>query len=414
IEDTIIGFVNLDSAQENFFLSTHAVSLEAFANQVAIAIENARLYQELEKHSSFLEQEINFATEELTKSKERLETILDNSPNAILLLSPEGVIEISNKTFSDLFQYTREEVIGQPLSLLGTPETKSVWINILHEVAFEHEPKRLELMAASRDDTYFDIELALVPIQHEGIVYSIVSTVMDISALKEVERMKDEFVSNVSHELRTPLTSLKLNQGLIRMNPEKQDVYLQRLDNEIDRLNSIVESLLRLSRLDQEKVSYQITNVDLNELITEYAQDRELIALTKSIALSFEVDPQVPKVKGDKELLGQALSVLLTNALNYTPAGGRVRLYTQRKRNENAVWACFCVEDTGPGISDDDKSHIFKRFYRGADAKDSGIPGTGLGLAIAGEIVEQHDGHIVVESVGEGAGASFTVWLPAV
>ncbi|MGB2894603.1 MAG: PAS domain S-box protein [Anaerolineales bacterium] len=413
IEDAVIGFINLDSAQENFFASTHAESLEAFANQVAIAIENARLYQELEKHSLFLEQEVNFATEEIQQSKERLETILDNSPNAILLLSPEGVIEISNKTFENIFQYTSEEVLGQSLSILAAPESKAECNKILQEVVIEHEPKRLECTAATKGNRPFDVELALVPIQLDDTVYGIVSTLRDISALKEVERLKDEFVSNVSHELRTPLTSLKLNQGLIRMNPEKQDVYLQRLDNEINRLNNIVESLLRLSRLDQEKLSYQKTTVDLNELITEYAQDRGLVARSKSIALIYEVDPRMPKVKGDRELLGQALSVLLTNALNYTPMGGQVRLYTQRKRENRTAWSCFCVEDNGPGISDDDKSLIFQRFYRGAAAKDGGIPGTGLGLAIAKEIVEQHQGHIVVESGGEGVGTTFTVWLPA-
>ncbi len=413
IEDTVIGFVNLDSAHENFFHSAHAVSLEAFAHQVAIAIENAKLYQELEKHSLFLEQEVNFATEELTQSKERLETILDNSPDAILLLSPEGLIEVSNKTFGDLFQFTSEEVLGQSLSTIAAPESKAVCNKILQEVVLGHESKRLELTAESKDGTPLDVELALVPIQHDEIVYGIVSTVRDISALKEVERMKDEFVSNVSHELRTPITSLKLNQGLIRMNPEKQDVYLQRLDNEIDRLNNIVESLLRLSRLDQEKVSHQMTTVDLNELITEYAQDRELVARSKDISLIYEVDPRVPKVSGDKELLGQALSVLLTNALNYTPAGGQVRLCTQLKREKRTVWSCFCIEDTGPGISAEDKSLIFQRFYRGAAAKDSNIPGTGLGLAIAEEIIGQHHGHIEVESGGEGAGATFTVWLPA-
>ena len=215
---------------------------------------------------------------------------------------------------------------------------------------------------------------------------------------------------------QTPTPKWSHNKGNLRsiqMNPEKQDVYLQRLDNEIDRLSNLVESLLRLSRLDQEKVSHHMTTVDLNELITELAQDRGLVARSKNIALIYDVDPRMPTVKGDKELLGQALSLLLTNALNYTPTGGQVRLYTQRKREDRAAWSCICVEDTGPGISDDDKSLIFQRFYRGAAAKDSGVPGTGLGLAIAKGIVEQHHGRIVVESGGEGVGATFTIWLPA-
>ncbi|MBE9478886.1 MAG: PAS domain S-box protein, partial [Chloroflexi bacterium] len=412
IEDTVIGFVNLYSAQENFFDSTHAENLEAFANQAAIAIANARLYQEMEKHSVILEQEINFATEEIRQSKERLETILDNSPDAILLLSPEGLIEISNKTFEDLFQFASEEVLGQSLSTIAAPESKTSCNEALQDVVAEHEPTRLELSAESKDSSLFDVELALVPIQHDEIVYGIVSTVRDISALKEVERMKDEFVSNVSHELRTPITSLKLNHSLMKLDPQKQDVYLGRLGREIDRLNRLIEDLLRLSRLDQDTVQLERATIDLNDLVAQIVEDRVLIAKERGLTLTFNAQEELVDLSADPGLLGQVLSVLLTNAINYTPSGKSITVSTHTKKSDGAQWAGFRVSDMGAGVSLDDLPHLFDRFYRGKTGRDSGVPGTGLGLAIAKEIVESHEGYIEVASEGPAKGAEFSVWLP--
>ncbi len=412
IENTVIGFLNLDSAQENFFHTTHAVSLEAFANQVAVAIENAKLYQELEKHSLFLEQEVKFATEELSQSKERLETILDNSPNAILLLSPEGLIEISNKTFGDLFHFTSEEVLGQSLSTIAAPESKAVCNKTLQEIVLDHGSKRLELTAESKDGTPLDVELALVPLQHDDIVYGIVSTVRDISALKEVERMKDEFVSNVSHELRTPITSLKLNHSLMKLDPQKQDVYLGRLGREIDRLNKLIEDLLRLSRLDQDTDQLERATIDLNNLVAQIVEDRVLIAKESGLTLTFIAQEELVDINADPGLLGQVLSVLLTNAINYTPSGKSITVSTHTKESDGAQWAGFRVSDTGAGISPEELPHLFDRFYRGKTGRDSGVPGTGLGLAIAREIVESHQGYIDVVSEGQDKGAEFSVWLP--
>ncbi len=413
VEDTIIGFVNLYSAKENFFDSTHAANLEAFANQVAIAIANARLYQELEKHSAFLEQEVNFATEEIRQSKERLETILDNSPNAILLLTPEGMIELSNKTFGDLFQFTNEEVMGQSLSIIAASESKTACSKTLQDVVVEHGSKLLEITAQSKDGTLLDVALSLVPLQHDDVVYGIVSTVRDISALKEVERMKDEFVSNVSHELRTPITSLKLNLSLMKLDPQKQAVYLDRLGREIERLNTLIEDLLRLSRLDTGKVALALAPVSLNESIEQYVGDRQIIAADKGLSLTFQEERTNPQVYADEGLIGQVLSVLITNAINYTPRGGLVRVTTQTARKNGKTFYGFSVEDTGPGIADEDLPFLFERFYRGAAAHESGTPGTGLGLSIAEEIVNRHQGIIEAQNLSDRNGAKFSVWLPA-
>jgi signal transduction histidine kinase len=119
-------------------------------------------------------------------------------------------------------------------------------------------------------------------------------------------------------------------------------------------------------------------------------------------------------VMADEGLIGQVLSILLTNAINYTPAGGRILVRTFAEDVDGVHGAALSVSDTGPGIAPDEREHIFDRFYRGEAGTDSGIPGTGLGLSIAREVVERHGGRIkVARSNLAGTGAQFTVWLPA-
>jgi signal transduction histidine kinase len=255
--------------------------------------------------------------------------------------------------------------------------------------------------------------VALAPIEENGDLLGVVCTMRDISMLKEVARMKDAFVSNVSHELRTPITSLKLNHKLIEMNPERTSTYVDRLGREIDRLNRLIEDLLRLSRLDQGRVNLDLRLVDLNRLAAQYVNDRTPLAESRELTLSFEALADLPMIQADEGLIGQSLSIILTNALNYTPAGGEVVVSAVSREVEGKNWAGFRVADTGPGISPEEQAHLFERFFRGNAAYESGAPGTGLGLSIAREIVERHGGHIdVANRDNPQGGAVITVWLP--
>ena len=221
------------------------------------------------------------------------------------------------------------------------------------------------------------------PITREGELFGVVSTIRDISALKQVERMKDAFVSNVSHELRTPITSLKLNHSLLEMNPNRSAVYLERMGREIDRLNELIEDLLRLSRLEQGKVELHLEQVSLGVIAGEYAKDRMPLANDRKISLFLEDNAKSDLIFGDPGLVGQALSVLLTNALNYTPPGGQIMVCTIAGEVDGEYRVGIEVSDTGPGIVEEDLPLIFQRFFRGKTGLESRAPGTGLGLAIA-------------------------------
>jgi PAS domain S-box-containing protein len=413
-EGTIIGFVNLESATPGFFTPAHARDLGAFAIHAGVAIENAMLYQELERHSQFLEQAVEEATGELRQSRDRIETILENSPDAVLLLKRDGTIEMCNAAFSRLFDYSESEVRGQSLSMLAVGEAMGYCNQHLNAVVEKMVTDRFEIAGENKAGVQFDAEFALAPITREGELFGVVSTIRDISALKQVERMKDAFVSNVSHELRTPITSLKLNHSLLEMNPTRSGVYLERIGREIDRLNTLIEDLLRLSRLDQGKVDLNLEQISLGVIAGEYAKDRMPLASDRKISLFLEDDAKTDLIYADPGLIGQALSVLLTNALNYTAPGGRIMVRTLERDIDGEHQVGIEVSDTGPGIDEEDLPLIFERFFRGKTGLESRAPGTGLGLAIAYEIVQEHRGTIEVDPGGDnGQGASFKLWFPA-
>jgi signal transduction histidine kinase/CheY-like chemotaxis protein len=231
--------------------------------------------------------------------------------------------------------------------------------------------------------------------------------------LQTLSRLKDEFIANVSHQLRTPISNLTLLQDVIRSAPQgKRDRYLDAMERETKGLEQILDDLLRLSRMEEEGITLRVTPVDLNALCDRYVTDRTTLAESRGLTLTLN-QHDVPPVPADEGLLGQVLSNLLTNALNYTPSGGWVEVNTQVQSIEGQRWVGFSVSDSGLGILPDEKPYLFERFTRGKVGRESGRSGTGLGLSIAREIMEQHDGRIDVESEGmPGEGATFSVWLP--
>jgi PAS domain S-box-containing protein len=413
IEGAVVGFLNLDSSIPSYFKPAHTARLKSFANQAAIAIENATLYRELERHTEFLEAAVAEATGELRQEKDRVEAILNNSPDVVLLLTSSGTIELVNQSFTTLFQYETGEIVGQNFSILINQEDKAACIKSLVDVVENGVTSRQQSLALRADDQTVEIEIALAPIRQDEVIFGVVCTIRDITVLKQVERMKDAFVSNVSHELRTPITSLKLNHSLLQMNPENGEIYLERLGREVDRLNVLIEDLLRLSRLDQGKVLLDLREVNLHTLLAQIVEDRIPLAEASNQTIEYASDDDCPPILVDPGLITQAVSVFLTNAMNYTPRGGSIMVRCLSGHEKGKPWVGFAVEDNGPGIHPTDLPNIFTRFYRGDAAQASGVSGTGLGLSIAEEIISKHEGKIEVESEGiEGKGAIFRVLLP--
>ncbi|MCL4263518.1 MAG: PAS domain-containing protein [Anaerolineae bacterium] len=344
------------------------------------------------------------------------------------------VLDVNNRLVD--MNPAAERALGQPASrLIGRPaaEVLAAWGNLVSE--FRGETSLKTEININREGREHFLALRITPLNDDrqaGNGRIIVAR--DVTDRKRAEqalqerseqlqaaneelrilgRVKDEFVANVSHELRTPLTNIKLYYELITRFPHKQEQYLAVIQRETERLETIIEDLLLLSRLDREAVKLKFEPVDLNTVVGTMIHDRQVLAESYGLKLAARLLPEPVLADADATLIGQVLSVLLTNAMNYTPSGGQIEVYTEVEDNNGRVWAGFCVQDTGPGIAPAEQEKLFSRFYRGEAAHVTHAAGTGLGLSIAQEIIGRHHGRITVESTGiPGEGAAFHVWLP--
>ena len=232
-----------------------------------------------------------------------------------------------------------------------------------------------------------------------------------LEELKNAEMLRRQFVADVSHELRTPLTSIRTyaetisdNQGIPQ---ETEEEFLRVIINESDRMTKIVQDLLELSRFDSGNSKLIIEKFSIEKSIRDVYAAIALEARKRSHEMDLELEWKLPMVVGDRARIEQVLMNIMTNALKYTPDGGKIDIYSGRSGGN--VW--IKIADTGIGIPQEDLSRVFDRFYRVDKARSRESGGTGLGLSIAKEIVTKHGGDIVIDST-PGIGTSVTVTLP--
>ena len=231
--------------------------------------------------------------------------------------------------------------------------------------------------------------------------------------LLELDRLKDEFIAVASHELRTPLTSisgyldmaLDADEGPI--SPTRQK-YLATVQRNVARLTTLVNDLLFLARNDSQQFELDRRPVDLGQILDEAAEGARPAAEAGGIDLRVESDP-LPPVLGDRAQLLQLVDNLVSNAIKFTPADGRIELTAQRQAEQVVVK----VADSGAGVAPAEVPRLFERFFRASNAIENAVPGTGLGLSISQVIAEAHGGTIEVES-GLGEGTTFSLTLPIV
>lgn len=233
-----------------------------------------------------------------------------------------------------------------------------------------------------------------------------------VDRMRVHERRQARFIADVSHQIRTPLTNIRLYADLLTMGPpDKREAYLATLRKETDRLTSLVDKLLTLTRLDVGDEPVRLDEADLNMLVDVVVGDKGRAFETKGVRLEVQRRHEPLPVLVDSHYLVRALGHLLTNALQYTPRGGEVRVITDRQRKGGEMWATVTVRDSGPGIPEEEQSRVFDRFFRGKEARRRQIEGSGLGLSIAKEMVEAMGGSLTLFS-RPGEGAAFTIWLP--
>ncbi|HSD84799.1 MAG TPA: GAF domain-containing protein [Anaerolineae bacterium] len=412
VKGRLLGILNVDSFTPNSYDEATGETVAAFANQAAIAIENAQLHEAVRRHAEELEGRVADRTVELERERRRTTAILDAAGEGIMLTNLKGNIEYVNAAMERLTGHAASEILGQNPRLWQSGTTpvsfyQKMWQTITHGQIW-----RGELVNRRKDGTLYDTALTIAPVfDVDGQISGYVGVQRDISHQKELERLKDEFVSNVSHELRTPIANVKLYINLLtRGKPEKYEEYLQTLRREAARLEKLIEDLLDLSRLDLGRTPIVLEPTDVNQLAAQLIADRTALAASHQLLIDYRTESPLPLAQADPAMLGQVMSNILTNAINYTLADGVITVTTTARRRDEQTWITITIQDTGPGISPPDLPHIFERFYRGEAGRKSGMPGTGLGLAISAQIMNKLGGAITVESRRD-EGAAFTIWL---
>jgi signal transduction histidine kinase len=229
------------------------------------------------------------------------------------------------------------------------------------------------------------------------------------AALEQTEQRRLELIGNVAHELRTPLSSIRsLMEGLIDgVLPAEAETFLD-VQREVSRLQRLVQDLEELSRAEAGQIALEMQPVSLPDLLATAATRLQSQFDDKEVSLTLDIAPDLPDIQADPTRLVQVLLNLLGNALQYTPAGGRVTVHAWRQGQELLV----SVKDSGVGLAAEHLPHIFERFYRVDKSRSRAGGGSGIGLTIAKRLVAMHGGRIWASSDGVGRGSTFTFSLP--
>jgi PAS domain S-box-containing protein len=376
--------------------------LRVVARQLGPVVENIHLLNRLRQHAAELEQRVKERTAELYDAKERVEAILASVGDGVVVTDLQGRIQRVNSAFENQTGYPESELIGQDLGDLIASSTDSIVLDEMNSALAEGRTWSGELVAETKHKKNYDVQLTMAPVRDQsGRIVSYVGSQRDITRQKELERLKDQFVSDVSHELRTPTTNIGLFLELLEdAPPEKRKEYLRIVREQAQLVRKLVEDVLDLSRLAIGKTrKIEFTNVNLNELTEQVINAHQPMAEAAGLELHFIPGNELPCLLGEQNQLARLITNLVTNSVRYT-LHGTVIVRTLRRNG----CVCLSVEDTGIGIEAEDLPHLFDRFYRGKQVRQSKIHGTGLGLAIVKEIVDLHEGEIEIQSqVGKGS-----------
>jgi two-component system phosphate regulon sensor histidine kinase PhoR len=341
---------------------------------------------------------VNRLVEDISVEKTKLQTVLANMADGVIMTDPEGNIVLANQTAERLFNFREKDVINKPLI----------------EAVHDHEVDEVLRSCLSTGQTQagqfepaiskWFIRAIGIPII-EGRLTGALLLFQDLTEVRNLQTMRRELVGNISHELRTPIAGIKamietLRDGAIEDKDAAID-FLARIDSEVDRLTQMVSELTELSRIETGRAELRLSPVNLNLLVDKVVTQLSTQAQRQQVTITADLATDLPIIKVDHDRIRQTLTNLVHNAIKFNHPGGRVTLSTRADGQSVTV----SVSDTGIGISKEDLPHVFERFYKADKARPRG--GSGLGLAIAKHVVQAHGGRIWAQSE-EGKGSTFS------
>ncbi len=356
----------------------------------------------------------NQGMSEREEASARQRAIFERSTDAIILVNPSGSIEIINPAAERMFGYRTEDLLRRDIStLVDIAPGDAPFLDRLGLVNGElSKTEFIDLTGRTREGeaVHLDVVLGTMPLP-DGV--HIVAALRDAAGRKEVERLKDDFISTVSHELRTPLTSVVGSLSLLRSGaagdlPPAAQRLAEIAENNCQRLIRLINDILDMDQLETGRMAFDYEVIDLRDVARRAAQAMQGLADRKAIKITPQVPDHALVICADAERLVQVATNLLSNAIQFSPEGSTITVEAHEGDRRHDLQ----IVDQGPGISDDFARRIFARFSQGSRPDAEIVSGSGLGLAISREIVRQHDGDIWFENVSEGTGARFAFSIP--
>jgi PAS domain S-box-containing protein len=377
--------------------------LKSFADQAAIAVHNAQLY------------------EGVNRERQRLDAFVRHSADGVMILGADRRITMFNPALERMTGWTAAEAVGR------TEEEVITWSLVeprnLQEAMIagwpqppgeEDAPETLYVEGdiMRLDGLTLSIAITYAPLfASDGRLVNIIANVRDITNFRRAQEMQNVFVSGISHELKTPVALIKGYAGTLRREDATWDPQVIRdslevIEDEADRLTALIDNLLAASKLQAERMKLDLSDVRLDQLAARAVERFQTQTSKHEFVLKFP--PDFPVIQGDEGRLRRVLDNLLSNAVKYSPEGGHIEVGGRADTHTVTVY----VQDEGVGISITEQEHIFDRFYRVDGPLSRKTQGTGLGLYLSKAIIDAHNGHLGVESYpGEGSRFYFTLPL---
>jgi PAS domain S-box-containing protein len=411
-----LGCLLLFHPETDHFSTDQLDLVQAAANQVAVAVNNAELYRLIRDQAEDLGNMLRSQQIETSRSKAILEAVADG----VLVTDAKRLITLFNESAEKILGLERSSVLGKSMehfSGLFGRATRS-WMQTI--ATWSQDPS--SYVAGDTFAEQFTLEdgrvisVHLAPVSLRNDFLGTVSIFQDISHQVEVDRLKSEFVATVSHELRTPMTSIKgyvevLLMGAAGALTETQTHFLQVVKTNTERLAVLVNDLLDISQIEAGRVKLSLQPLNLEEVATQAISElqRRTQGSDKAVTVHKEFQPGLPRVVADGDRIRRILDNMLDNAYQYNLPGGRIIIRLHRVEDDVQV----DIKDTGVGIPPQDQERVFERFFRGESTLNLGVAGTGLGLSIVQNLIQMHGGRIWLESSGiPGEGSTFSFTLP--
>ncbi len=345
--------------------------------------------------------------------RNKLELVLMSIADGVVVCDRDNKVQIVNRAATTLFDKEAQDMLGKPLVFCTEGPDAPQICQVIQAFTDSYSPGNVGPVVQQVNLGERVVRVHSSPILLNKEFLGSVMIMQDITKQAELERMKNEFMSNVSHELRTPITSIKSYVDTLCNHGDKLDddihrEFLQTIDGEADRLMYLVNDVLQLSRLEEADRELETVPMDVSRACEAAIRALKMMAKDRSIELKFQRDSAVHLVDINQESIERVVINLLTNAIKYTPSGGTITVVVEHLTETDEV--AVHVQDTGIGIPEDCLEQVFDRFFR-VEKKVHTIKGTGLGLTIVKKVVEKHKGRVGVQSaIGEGS--KFSFYLP--